>query len=148
MDKLDKKIRQLKAERNRDLICAAIKLNSEMHSTLVFESGLEWIRNNMSLNDEEIVSVIAKCRLFWAWWRNQWDLRDERFVYETSLTKQELPLTGMCLIMAVDLYNEMHAKQNVKLIPNKFVIMEISTALRAFNVEQIEKLKQLIYAKK
>lgn len=148
MNNLDKKIRSLKAEDNQRLVCAALKWNSDTYSKLVFETGLEWIKNNLSLNDDEIVGVIAKCRLFWAWWRNQWDLRDEQFIYETSLRRQELPLEGCALLFAGDIYNDMNSLRTVKLVPNRFVTGEINTALKVYNQQELERLKTLIYAKR
>lgn len=141
---MDKKIQELRREQTVKLLYEALRFNDSVYHHLIFETGLDWIRNNMSLNDDEVVNVIAECRLFWSWWRFQWALRDDKFVYQTSLIKQDLPLDEKGMLIALDVYYETHHVRNVKLIPNKWVIEEITTALKRLANREMEKLKTLL----
>ena len=105
---------------NRKLIPLALNISDKTYADLVYNRGLDWIIKFFSLNDEEILFTIAKSHLFWAWWKNQWAIRDEQFCHDISLVKQELPLTGAALKMAKELYLDLHALENIDVIPNRF----------------------------
>ncbi|WP_317899458.1 hypothetical protein [Aurantibacillus circumpalustris] len=145
--KLENKIHELKVQHNRELILKALKGDDTIYHGMVFEHGLEWIRNNMSLNDEQIVSVIGGCKLFWAWWRNQWSLRDEAYINLVDFKRHELPFENECLQVALELYNDTHNVNRLHIIPNRFVINEVSSALKAFTKLEVERLKTLIHGK-
>lgn len=131
---------------HKQLIYAALKLNDSSYHQLVFDTGMQWIRDRFSLNDEEITYVVAKSAEFWAWWRNQWGLRDAQFVYDCSLERQELPLSGDTLQMAMNLYYELHQAQNIKVYPNRFVIADVGRYLKEFANQETLKLKTIVYA--
>ena len=147
MDKLDKKILEIKAQKNRELILKALKGNETIYHGMVFEGGLKWIRNNMCMNDEQIVSVIGSCKLFWAWWRNHWEIRDEVYLRLVDFKRHVLPLESEYLCIALELYDDAHNVDRLRVRPNRFVIDEISKALKAFTLIEVERLKKLIDGK-
>lgn len=133
---------------NKQLIYAALGFNDSSYHQLVFDTGMSWIRDRFSLNDEEITYVVAKSQQFWAWWRNQWELRDAQFVFECSLDKQELPLTGDTKEMGLHLYHELHQAKNIRVYPNRFVISDVGRYLKEFANQETLKLKTIVYAVK
>jgi hypothetical protein len=125
----------------------AFGISNAQHSQMVWDQGRQWIKRNVA-KDEYSIDIIEQSPLFWAWWRNLWQQRDEKFVWETCLKKQELPLTGKTKEIAIELYNEAHDVTQIKERPNRFVIEEIGRFLRAAEKVEIERLKQLLYAGK
>jgi len=148
MDKLDKKIHELIVQQNRQLILKALKGTETIYHGMVFEGGLKWIRNNMCMNDEVIVSVIGGCKLYWAWWRNQWDIRDASYLTMVDFKRHVLPLEGEYLCIALELYDDAHNVDRLRVIPNRYVLEEVSKALRDFTVLETERLKKLIDGKR
>jgi len=128
------------------IINVALNLKAEDYNQMVYDRGLDWIKANLSLNDEEIMYVVSKSPMFWAWWKNQWEIRDEKFAFELSLTRHALPLDGAYLKVARELYVDAHALTNIKVKPNAHTIMDIGCLLRQYTAKENENLKQLIYA--
>lgn len=139
-------LRMVKTE-HKGMIYAALRLNDSSYHQLVFDTGLEWIRQRWSLNDEGVVYTTAKSEQFWKWWRNQWELRDAQFVYETQLERL-LPLEKEYQALCLELYYDLHKAQNIRVIPNRFVIADVGKLLKEYTLEEIERLKLLVHGKK
>jgi hypothetical protein len=145
MDKLSAKIMELKAERNRLMICRALNMSAGEYHTKVFDTGMTWIKECMCLKDDAIANVIGSCKLFWAWWRNHWHKRDEKFVYETNLPR--LVVDQGARNMLHELYKDAHNVDEIGILPNRIVLDEVSTAMRAFTRQEVERLKVIVYGK-
>lgn len=128
------------------IINIAINLKAADYNQMVHDRALDWINANLSLNDDVIMNEVCKSPLFWEWWKNQWKIRDEKFAYELSLTRHELPLDGAYLKVARELYADAHALSNIKVKPNRYVMVEIGRLLLDFTAKQNQHLNQLIYA--
>ncbi|MBL7902913.1 MAG: hypothetical protein JNK73_13030 [Bacteroidia bacterium] len=125
------------------IIPLALNISEAAYAEYVYNRGLDWIQQNMSLNMEEVVYTIAKSKLFWIWWRIQWNIRDEQFCREINILRQELPLDGDALKVAKELYNETHAVRSIKAVPSRFVREDITKHLKARIVVAIEDLNRI-----
>lgn len=134
------------------LIHMALNINHDTYTKLQFDGGLDWLKKHICGGSEEVMFIIANnCPLFWAWWRNRWEIRDKQFIYEASLTKQELPLTGDSLTVARGLYAETHALDDIKEMPNREakaqMTAELQKARTAAVQVRIDNLKKIIHGK-
>lgn len=108
-----KKYAQNKAE-----ILAATHISEEAYNTLQFNNAIAWIRKAI-WNDEEVVSAIINQPMFWPWWANQWNMRDDEFLHNHL----ELVLyVGVSSYMtAEELRSEWlltHDVRNIELLPS------------------------------
>lgn len=53
------------------------------YNTFQFESGLAFVESYIS-RDSPYGQVLLQSRVFWAWWKNQWALRNEIFVRDVD----------------------------------------------------------------
>ena len=138
-----RKISQIKHEYNRQLLRDAMGLDDVVYNQMVWRYGVKWIKRFL-LNDAGAEYAVSKSVAFWAWWKNQFSLLDERFIYEANIERIEKPLTGTYLIVARDLYMELHNPDDLQATPNAFVMKEIRDGLREFLAIETERLKAMI----
>lgn len=125
------------------IIQLALYISDQTYAELVQNNGIEWIKKYLNSNDEQILYAVAKSPMFWAWWKNQWLIRDEQFCREISLVKQELPLDGDALKIARELYLDIHSVDAITVQPNKFVKQDIIIQLNAERNNQVSILQSL-----
>ena len=124
---------------NKQLIQKTLNHSELSYGQMVYQGGLLWI-NRYFFFDELMEDIIQRSAMFWGWWKQQWSLRDAEFVYQTSLTRIELPLTGNELLIALDLYYDAHNVHKLRITPNRFVTKEINDLLK----QELHKTEQLL----
>ncbi len=74
-------------------VLALLRMSEMDYNWIQLEEGKRYLDAYLN-HDEYSVSVMETSRIFWAWWRNHWNLRDEQFVRDHSRTdvKQLLKL--------------------------------------------------------
>ncbi|SFB80970.1 hypothetical protein SAMN05421780_101576 [Flexibacter flexilis DSM 6793] len=70
-------IRKLLMQVNQAEVCRKLGWSEEQYNELQLETGLQFLQL-YSLPE------YADNKVFWAWFRNQWDMRDERFLLSIS----------------------------------------------------------------
>ena len=87
----------------------------------IYEKGREYIRH---LTDEcqEWADTLDRSRLFWVWWTNQWNIRDEGMVEALSTFTNKLSIET-CRRM----YEELHKPSLLahEIFPPKIVYTDI-----------------------
>lgn len=75
-------------------ILQLLKWTEDEYNDLVLETGIAYLKG-MAPEYPQVVKQIASSRIFWNWWREHWQKRDEQFLEEcetwhTSLDKYRL----------------------------------------------------------
>lgn len=123
---------------NQQLICQSLGLTDLDYSTMVFEYSNQWMKRYF-FNDEIMIKALEKSPMFWAWWKNQWQIRDEQFITMCSLNQIDEVLEGTCRTVAIELYEAEHDAHKLIVFPNKLVRMEAGREI----IKQYETIKKL-----
>jgi hypothetical protein len=60
-----------------------IGIGAGLHGKMIFQTGIDYLKL-VCLGDEQDVSRISQSPIFWGWWRNHWQARDEAFLTELA----------------------------------------------------------------
>lgn len=66
---------------NKAQIIESCGITEGKYTDFQFETGLEWIKENL-WNDEAIIVIISSSPVFWDWFLNQWNHRDDDFIID------------------------------------------------------------------
>lgn len=119
----------MKTVTNKQIICTALGMNELQYAEMVEEFGQLWM-NRYFGHEEIMLNALNKSKTFWAWWVNQWENRNEDYVRLTNLAIIELPLDRVTKAVAIELYRETHAANELKIVPNKFVVAEVNKLIK------------------
>ncbi len=108
-----------------------------------FKRDAAWIWLDKFFGDPESEDAISLIPLFWKWWNNQWDIRDEEFIRLTNLHQINEVLTGQVRVNALSLYNEIHNVHDFIVQPNRFLNIEIRKVLQELAAKEEMKIKKL-----
>ena len=128
--------------KEKNIIIKSIGITEMRYCTMVMEAGYSWLRSNFG-KDASIVNNIAKMRLFWLWWNNQWEIRDAEYVRITSISLINEVLCGDVKSIATELYNDIHNPYHIRVIPNRMLKDEISKLLLKEIAKEEESIKML-----
>jgi hypothetical protein len=113
------------------------------YGNLVYKMGREWINKYFGI-DRTLCDLIERSPMFWAWWKNQWELRDKQFLIETpQLQMINEQLTGQTLHVAIDLYHEKHDIRTLSIHPNVWVVNEIRRIINSQHQSEVQKINAL-----
>ncbi len=68
-------------QRNKARIVDLLKWTIEEYHVFVWNSGLEYLRHYLG-KDQDAIRELEARKVFWTWWINLWNARDEAFVDE------------------------------------------------------------------
>jgi hypothetical protein len=126
----------------KEIICKALNMTDIEYCQMVERFGLRWLTDLLS-EDDAVVNEIAKRPLFWNWWKNQWKIRDKKFIYETSIDKINEELSGDVLLIAKNLYWESHDLKRLRVVPNKWVRDDMSKVVQREYEKEIDKIRKI-----
>lgn len=114
--------------KNQQLIIKSLNITELAYCNMVMECGYCWLDRRFC-NDRDIVNGIGAKKTFWAWWKNQWLIRDQEYIRLTSINKINEVLEGKVRQAAIELYNSIHNPHDIKVYPNVWVRKEINEVL-------------------
>src|SRR5207253_685449 len=93
----------------------------EVWSQFVYNTGLQYLYIRYAA-DAITPEVLNRSRLFWNWWKNQWQIRDEAFLDKE--TKGFLPLQKLPLRKSVMQYFLLHDARGLvnEIWPNRDIV--------------------------
>jgi hypothetical protein len=56
-----------------------LRWSDQEYTNLQYFSGLAYLDEYLK-GDQHYIEVLARAKIFWAWWRNHWAIRDRSFV--------------------------------------------------------------------
>lgn len=113
---------------NKDYITRALAINEYRYAQVVESSAYVWLTRLTS--DTSVINEIVKCSMFWKWWINQWDIRDEHYLYLSNIKLINETFSGKTLLLARQLYNELHDPNDLRIFPNSMVINQIKRIVK------------------
>lgn len=73
--------KQALLQRNKARICDLLKWSVEEYNVFVWNSGLRYLSLYIGKDQSAIINLETR-KVFWNWWINLWNFRDESFVDE------------------------------------------------------------------
>lgn len=72
---------QQKANRltNQDRITRLLGWTEMDYSQFIYETGLQYLESYIP-TDRAGIDALSRSKIFWAWWRNHWAIRDENYL--------------------------------------------------------------------
>jgi hypothetical protein len=66
---------------NKALLLTECNVSLDAYNIYMYNQAIAWIRSNI-WNDDAMVDALTEQALFWAWWINQWNMREDAFIHE------------------------------------------------------------------
>lgn len=66
---------------NKEQVLQCTGMDRGNYNVIVHDTAIEWIKTTISEHDEDVQRLTHNPK-FWKWWINQWNIRDEVFLYE------------------------------------------------------------------
>lgn len=114
---------------NKDYIQKALGISADEYVIAVEQGGYQWI-NRYFHGDEDMTRLVSTCGMFWKWWINQWEIRDEQFVQSTGIDVLDMALDGRYWQVAFEEWLELHDVMKLQIVPNRWVIAALSKMIR------------------
>lgn len=107
---------------NKQLILERGFISPEAYNVLQWNTAIAWLRVNV-WNDEDLITAIITQPDFWAWWENQWNLRDEQFLTDHI---EYVLYQGCSEFLTEDEFKQewllTHEVRNIEMLPAKEVM--------------------------
>lgn len=110
--------------KNKELIIKSLRITEDQYCALVEQFAFDWLFNRLT-NLECVTRQLAKSKLFWDWWKNQWEIRDEKFIRDSNIALITETLEGNTLTMARDLYRMTHDPKTLTVKLNILIRKEL-----------------------
>lgn len=124
---------------NKQYILKALNWCEQKYGQVVMDTAIAWI--NLHFKGEHImVDVLTRSPLFWKWWKNQWEQRDNRFVEVTAIDLLDYPINNELFEVINEEYCNLHDIYGLIIKPNKMVTKDCMRIIR----EEIEKEELII----
>jgi len=124
---------------NRERIEKLFCWTPDYYAILVEDAGYAWADRFF---DREGTDLLVQCAMFWRWWTNEWNIRDEEFLRETSLRFLNEKLTGLALQTALEEYVDKHQVCKLNIAPNRLVREELELKIREAQKEIDEMVRK------
>lgn len=93
--------------KNKELIIKMLQVTEQEYCALVETFAFDWLLSRFT-KLECVISELSKSKMFWEWWKNQWEIRDEKYIRDSNIALINDVLEGQTLTMARDLYSDTH----------------------------------------
>jgi hypothetical protein len=107
---------QQTATNYKEQVMQALKWDALKYAEFQEEMGIRFLKSVLLGGDETWLSELTRCRIFWQWWINQWNIRDKQFI--------ECRLYASSLHNAVENYEYLHNPITLRTRPHKGVMEE------------------------
>jgi hypothetical protein len=66
---------------NKALLLVECNISADAYNVHVYNQAIAWIRANI-WNCDDMVDALTEQPMFWAWWINQWNMREDAYIHE------------------------------------------------------------------
>lgn len=119
-------------EANKQEVCRLLGMTEEVYCQYQEQQGLEYMASIMG-SDDWSIDYLAKNSLFWKWWINHWNARDEEFLTYAK---------GAPYRMRVNFYHSLNSIEGFEFYPHKSILAESYRLMREI-IEPLAKEAQL-----
>jgi hypothetical protein len=108
-------------EQNTNLILLMTGIDRDKLSEVIYMRGLQYLRQTLRGNQENI-DIMSESKLFWLWWKRQWEKRDSIFIYEFHLESYKTIADAETSEYFLTEYQAAHSLTRMNIHPNRFVM--------------------------
>lgn len=112
----------MNTEQNREVILRKLRITDLQYCEMVERGGYEWLRRYFS-HVPDMIDICKYSAMFWKWWVNEWNLRDNRFL---ALNRFKI----WPVHIEESSYNFTHDIDGLGIRPNRFVIEEVNKIIK------------------
>jgi len=69
-------------------VCEILQWDELQYGEFIYQSGLQYLREYIKDESEAIIDHIIRSRIFWNWWKMNWQYRDQAFVKSSPVKLQ------------------------------------------------------------
>lgn len=70
-----------KYAQNKKCILQVLGMSEDAYNTLLYNTAISWVRKAV-WKDEIIVQLLTKEEMFWEWFINHWNMREDAFIHK------------------------------------------------------------------
>jgi hypothetical protein len=111
----------LTAEQNLLLILLMTGLSRDHLSEVIYLRGLQYLKQTLRSNEENI-AIMSESKLFWLWWKKQWEKRDSIFIHEFHLEDYKTIADRETAEYFLTEYQAAHSLVKMNIHPNRYVM--------------------------
>lgn len=115
---------------NQEKIIRIMRWDEMQYSQFVYDTGLQYLELYIP-TDRVGIDALSRSKIFWAWWRNHWSIRDADYL---DIYKQFAPVNWELL------YRQEHSPETLTtcIFPNAVVLSDsYATMIHDFNKSMI-----------
>lgn len=120
----------INTKHNRAYILRRLQISDLQYCEMVERGGYIWLERYFS-HAPEVIHLSSYSEMWWKWWVNQWNIRDEYFV-----KKHRFAIWPLNIELAA--YNEVHDIEKIHIVPNKWVIKEVTNLINQYEKQLIK----------
>ncbi len=113
---------------NTQFIQRKLNMSPLEYCELVERGGYAWL-DKYFFHAPEVIQASSYSGLFWKWWVNEWNIRDEAFVKHVRFCNPE--------IEQLDYYYAVHSISKLIIHPNRFAITEVNKILKQIILQSL-----------
>jgi hypothetical protein len=94
-----KKERLIEMQVIKDHIIHLLCFTEHEYAEMQMNAGLSFLTMKLE-GDEYMIDKMNRSKIFWSWWRNQWAVRDESFLFQNQ--NMHVSRLGMLLVKTME----------------------------------------------
>lgn len=119
---------------NKEQVLLCTGLDKGTYNTIVHDTAIEWIKHSISSHQEDI-QRLTRTPLFWKWWINQWNIRDEVFLYDYIgfiISSEDFT------VFLLDAWQGVHNVRLIDKYPSTEMVQQLYSDVMRGNIRQIQ----------
>ncbi len=113
---------------NRSVLLRKLEITDLQYCEFVEQGGYEWIQFYFS-KSPEMQDIIKYSPMFWKWWVNEWNIRDEYHIHQNRFKEWST-------VVERGWYRRTHRMDDVIAVPNRWVIKELTDLIKQYEKQQ------------
>ena len=111
-----------KQESNKHLILRLLDMSGEAYELQLFESAFAYLEMRHEYINEDDRATLVQNKLFWVWWTNQWERRNNIVLNQFNYTDVLMVPSDGVRKRARMAYDTMHEVSAMNFMINRFIV--------------------------
>jgi hypothetical protein len=120
----------MNVKHNRTIIQRRLSISQLEYCQQVEKGAYVWL-NRYFFHVPEVIKLSSYSEMWWKWWVNQWDIRDNYFVCTNRFTETNASILKQS-------YHEIHNINKILVRPNRLVIKEVGKLIKEYTKQTHE----------
>jgi len=108
--------------KNKQLLLQAMRMHEDKYNTVMYETAIQYLTTILD-GDTWAFDKLTKTKMFWEWWKRQWERRENSFSQIHQLYKIDAKDYNEVSEIIHELWLEVHSIESLNIYPNN-VVME------------------------